>query len=188
MHGINSIAACIPLRSSSKLLKGTPSERIAAVKAFAEIKEGVAPTTTKPAPTAPKSEQIDVKIGQPNLATSSTGIVIWDQDEQSLYNAFQADLHRLRDAKVDRATTSDATSQGHGPCSIERQSDGTLVLHPRKTATDVKPEEPSSVVVKPDIDEPHKAKDIQPTDLDPYTQAALKALQTRADKKGRSES
>ena len=91
---------------------------------------------------------------------------------------------------MDRATTSDATSQGHGPCSIERQSDGTLVLHPRKTATDVKPEEPSSVVVKPDIDRwPYKASDIQPTDLDPYTQAAIKALETRADKKkGRSES
>ena len=163
LNGINTVFDLIPLRKNSKLLKHNTAARATAAAAFADRSQQQAQCAPVQQPQTPCAT-----VQQPS-----------DPDELVLYYDYQRKLAELRSAK--RKAQSPSTPP---TLTIHRASDGTLKAQPLDATAEhdvaVKREATSTDRIAyrlPAAPAAHAA----PTeaDLDPYTQAAIKALQNR---------
>ena len=202
--GINKIAASIPLRSSSKLLKpnrATSAARREHEKAFAACTQATA--AAPPAEATPRAEF----TRESRLKVEKTEDDGDDADEEVLRLEYELKLARLRSAKQKSPTPSAVVDAGSsGTLKLNRNPDGTIAIVPRtvtpaqqatkletplvhakpELATHTKPMTPTTEV-KTEVTEcptgDEKRYHIPLASLDPYAQAAVAALDARATKR-----
>ena len=166
--GINTVADSIPLRSNSKLLKkGQTKAEVKALEAAFDEPD-VAPskrTRVKQEPAAP-SKPTRVKH-EPALADSDGED---DPEVILLRREYELKLAQLKAQKEVKVKQDPAEPSGR--VLVDRKSDGSLHIIAKKLETPAK-------------DEPAEAEPSAPkeSDLDPYTKAALAAMEARHAKK-----
>ena len=194
LQGICTIADSIPLRSNSKLLKLKGAARVEAQSAFATCKsEGVASIST------PKCEQSSppyaALYGDNGLPKPT--IDITDPDEVAILTEYQFKLKEHRTGKghalvatggairMIRATDGTLVASGPGAPLIKAEAvtsdfTGTSSLDAQTTLKKWMQPGPAPFPPRPEsVDSARVGKPIEVDDLDPYTQAAIKALQVR---------
>ena len=192
LQGINAIAEKIPLRKNSKLLKTKrpPKRQPSYPESPKSIRCAVSQVRSVPVAGGGSLSMVPVAVKpEPNE---------WDPRdpvEDSYYSKYKADVwtHRTTGPNVAQTPSPSVKAEteqveaasGHPSISIKRDSDGNLKLSPitfgkQPVASQpaiAKKEEPDAAAVRPDPEAP-KANDSD-SELDPYAQAALTALETR---------
>ena len=165
--GINTVADSIPLRSNSKLLKkGKSKAEVDALDAAFGETDDVSPskrTHVKHEPAdSPKATRVK---HEPDLADSDD-----DPEVILLKQEYALKLAQLKAKK--RMAAKHEPAELSGRVLVDRKSDGSLQIMTKKLETPVKYE-------------PTEAEPPAPNeaDLDPYTKAALAAMEARHAKK-----
>ena len=186
------MADAVPLRSNSKLLKGKLGTLPEVADAFVNTKQDLANAgCVDAAQRAPAGNASSV------LAASLPAEYA-DPEEAALWHDFQQKLSQLRKLKVQRLVASPqaaAHPEGHGASDGSLKVEGTLAIH-RASDGSLQLEDTSDLHCVPASDsachsvplassESPKAKDepIGLADLDPYTRAAMDALEQRGRKR-----
>jgi len=199
--GINTIADSIPLRSNSKLIKGAKSRSEAAVLEDAYAGGGHTtfnmPLTTfqmhfkglplkgnSSAPSRVKAEPVaavkhEIKHAADDDSDNDPDVIV-------LKKEFEFRLAQLKASKRARVDAQPVTCEGsNGRLTISRTSTGGLQVNQTVKSENqtvksepARPAEPDADD-ESDDDEPADATSPKLTDLDPWTQAALKALNAR---------
>ena len=203
LPGINTIADSIPLRSNSKLLKGAKSRSEAAVLEDAYAGGGHTtfnmPLTTfqmhfkglplkgnSSAPSRVKAEPVAAVKHEIKHAAHDDDDSDNDPDVIVLKKEFEFRLAQLKASKRARVDAQPVTCEGsNGRLTISRTSTGGLQVNQTVKSENqtvksepARPAEPDADD-ESDADEPADATSPKLTDLDPWTQAALKALNAR---------
>ena len=204
--GINTIADSIPLRSNSKLLKGAKSRSEAAVLEDAYAGGGhttfnmplttfqmhfkglplkgnsSAPSRVKAEPVAAVKHEIKHAADDDDDDDSDN-----DPDVIVLKKEFEFRLAQLKASKRARVDAQPVTCEGsNGRLTISRTSTGGLQVNQTVKSENqtvksepARPAEPAEPARPAEPDEPADATSPKFTDLDPWTQAAVKALNAR---------
>ena len=185
-NGINSVAKCIPLRFNSKLLNDNAAAHKQARLAFGgsgvKLESGANPVKLERGSSnvsAIKSEQPFIKTESPKVSVTCV------DEERQLMEKYQNDLAKLRCKKLESSSS----------VQLERADDGSIVLHSRTPSIpltcDTNPEVKHDSSVGVDASgvggasqpvEPPRPE-IPLNSLDPFTQAAIQALENRKQQK-----
>lgn len=189
IQGINTVAENIPLRKNSKLLKGKSTGRAEVNAALAKgnlgnaYGEGHPPPQAHSAVSVPAPAKIEAEARERPPITAAPQ----DADEKSLLEEYHMKLQQLRRVKKESSTYAPVVVPGgilqplqDGPLHVHHAQDGSVMLRPRPMASK---EEPAAPAALPKEAGATVEKELTLQDLDPYTQAALKALQSRDQKK-----
>ena len=176
IRGIAAVGACIPLRSNSKLLKSKTSKE--ASQALAQARDEI--QNAAPAPPVIKKQEVKmtpvkIEIPQPQ-GLSFDGCI--DVDEQALLADYHAKVAALRAEKASAASSTAAYAPST-PLNVHRHCDGVVHLTgPKpvhvKLERDATPALPATVAI---------TGDVAIGALDHWTQAAVRSLKERDDRK-----
>ena len=189
LPGVNLVADRIPLRSNSKLLRDRPSADQAAKAVVSNSHAHIPKGHDIPALAASSNAGQHVAANVPQAV--SQGIVLNDNDpeEVALHAKFQADLWKIRATKAGLLATSPLKTKQE-PLTIKKEADGSFVVactgepgaadhtghigyEPKNNILD------QAVGVEVDLHGDQDKAAGHESALDPFSQAALKALQKR---------
>ena len=198
LPGVNLVADRIPLRSNAKLLKDSPSADQAARAVVGNSHAHIPKGHDIPALAASSNAGQHVAANVPQAA--SQGIVLNDNDpeEVALHAKFQADLWKIRATKLGLLGTSPPKTKQE-PLTIKKEADGSFVVGQTCTGEPGAADHTGHIGYKPKNNNLDQAVGVEvdlhgdqdkvagdqdkaaghESALDPFSQAALKALQKR---------
>ena len=202
LKGVKTVWSLIPQRKNSKLLKERAKRTTDELRDFMAARESLLPVSCdnhsggRNEDAASHASENSLDAPPPEVPLSGAFIRVRDEhlraggfcddDEQQLEKEYFQTLQRIRAAKAEAAQPAAADAQPatrtKDTIQLKRDADGKLIIAPRSNTIETKAEPsevPSAAASPATTPVPKLAASSLFATLDPYSQAAVNALQTR---------